>query len=291
MCMNNKQIVLVTGASSGIGKAAAQQLAKEGFTVYGTSRRGRYETVGLEGASYVLLPMTLENEETIRDAVQYILERHGRIDVLVNAAGSGIAGAIEETSAEEARGQFDVCFLGIVRTLNHVLPAMRAAKNGLVINIGSVAAFFPLPFQAMYSASKAALYSMTCALRMELMEFGVHVCQIEPGDVKTNFTQQRVITEKAKHTAYPVMFKRAYYEMVRSEMAGYEPERCARTVLKAVRMKNPPARLCVDVSYKLLSILSGILPWGVAEKLIMSMYMKNDPPPGWDADQRLGGQE
>ena len=291
MSMIENRIVLVTGASSGIGKAAAQQLAKEGFTVYGTSRRGRFETVGADSASFVLLPMTLEDETTIRDAVQYILERHGRIDVLVNAAGSGIAGAIEETSAEEARGQFDVCFFGIVRTLNHVLPAMRAAKSGLVINIGSVAAFFPLPFQAMYSAAKAALYSMTCALRMELKVFGIHVCQIEPGDVKTNFTQQRVITQKAKNTSYPVMFRRAYYEMVRSEMAGYAPERCAKTVLKAVRMKKPPARLCVDVSYKLLSILAGILPWGVAEKIIMSMYLKNDPPPGWDMDHRIGGHE
>lgn len=290
MCMNDKRIVLVTGASSGIGKAAALELAKQGYFVYGTSRQGKYQTVGADGVSFVLLPMTLEDEETVRDAVQYILERHGRIDVLVNAAGSGIAGAIEETSAEEARGQFDVCFFGIVSVLNHVLPAMRAANRGLVINIGSVAAFFPLPFQALYSASKAALYSLTCALRMELKPFGIQVCQIEPGDVKTNFTQQRVITDKAQNTAYTVPFRRAYYEMERSEMAGYAPERCAETVLKAVRMRKPPARLCVDVEYKLLSLLAGILPWSVAEKIIMSMYLKKDPPDGWRMEQVKKGE-
>lgn len=290
MSMNEKRIVLVTGASSGIGKAAAQQLAKEGCTVYGTSRRGKYETMGPEGASFTLLPMTLENEQTIRDAVQHILDRHGRIDVLVNAAGSGIAGAIEETTPEEAYTQFDVCFFGIVRTLNHVLPVMRAAGSGLVINIGSVASFFTLPFQGMYSAAKSALYAMTCALRMELKPFGIHVCQIEPGDVKTNFTQQRVITEKAKNTSYKVPFKRAVYEMVRSEMAGYAPERCAKTVSRAVRMKRPPARLCVDVQYKLLGIVSALLPWSFCEKIIMSMYLKNDPPDGWRMDQPLGGE-
>ncbi len=285
MGKNEERYVLVTGASSGIGRATALRLAQEGFTVYGTSRRGSYETVEQDGASFVLLPMTLEDEATIQDAVRYILDRHGRIDLLVNAAGSGIAGAIEETSAEEATRQFDVCFFGIVRVLNHVLPAMREARSGRIINIGSVAAFFPLPFQSMYSAAKAAMYSMTCALRMELKPYGIDVCQIEPGDVKTGFTDQRVIAQKAKNTAYPVMFRRAYYEMVRSEMTGYAPERCAKTVLKAALMKKPPARMCVDFSYGLLGVVAALLPWSICEKLIASIYLKNDPPEGWRMGQ------
>ena len=285
MGKNEERYVLVTGASSGIGRAAALRLAQEGFTVYGTSRRGSYETVEQDGASFVLLPMTMEDEATIRDAVRYILDRHGRIDLLVNAAGSGIAGAIEETSAEEAIRQFDVCFFGIVRVLNHVLPAMREARSGRIINIGSVAAFFPLPFQSMYSAAKAAMYSMTCALRMELKPYDIDVCQIEPGDVKTGFTDKRVIAQKAKNTAYPVMFKRAYYEMVRSEMTGYAPERCAKTVLKAALMKKPPARMCVDFSYGLLGVVAALLPWSICEKLIASIYLKNDPPEGWQMEQ------
>ncbi len=237
----------------------------------------------------MLLPMTLEKEDTIREAVRYILEKHGRIDTLVNAAGSGIAGAVEETSAEEACAQFSVLYFGVISVLNHVLPAMRAAKDGLVINIGSVAAFFPLPFQAMYSAAKAALYSTTCALRMELKPFNIRVCQIEPGDVNTNFTQRRVLTAKAKNSAYGLPFRRAQYEMVRSELAGYAPERCARTVLKAVKMKKPPARLCVDKSYKLLSIVAALIPWSISERMIASMYLKKDPPDDWRMEQITGG--
>jgi len=288
--MNSDQIVLVTGASSGIGRATAELFAKEGYIVYGTSRRGSYETVGQEGATFTLLPMTLQEEETIKGAVQYILERHGRIDVLVNAAGSGIAGAIEETSADEARAQFNVIFFGAVSVLNHVLPVMRKAKRGLVINIGSIASFFPLPFQAMYSAAKAALFSMTCTLRMEMKPFGVRFCQIEPGDTRTSFTERRVLTEKTKETAYRGPFLRALYEMERSEMAGKEPAHYAKAIVKAAKKKNPPARICPDPMYKALHVLGNILPWRAVEKALTSMYLKNDPPEGWNMEHRVGGQ-
>jgi short-subunit dehydrogenase len=288
--MSSEQIVLVTGASSGIGKATAEFFAKEGYTVYGTSRRGAYETVGKQGASFTLLPMTLQNEETIHTAVQYVLERHDHIDILVNAAGSGIAGAIEETSADEAREQFDVLFFGAVSVLNHVLPSMREAKHGLVINIGSVASFFPLPFQAMYSAAKSALFAITSALRMEMKPFGVRFCQIEPGDTKTSFTERRVLTKKSRETAYRRPFLRALYEMERSEMAGKQPEYYARAIVKAARKKNPPARICPDLMYKALHVAGNILPWRIVEKVLASMYLKNDPPQGWDMEHRVGGQ-
>jgi short-subunit dehydrogenase len=288
--MNSEQIVLVTGASSGIGKAAAEIFAKEGYVVYGTSRRGNYETVEPYGASLTLLPMTLQDEETIRSAVQYILKRHGRIDILVNAAGSGIAGAIEETTVKEAREQFDVLFFGAVSVLNHVLPGMREAKRGLVINIGSVASFFPLPFQGMYSAAKAAMFAMTCALRMEMKPFGVRFCQIEPGDTKTSFTERRVLTKKSSETAYKAPFVRALYEMERSEMAGVLPAHYAKAIVKAARKKNPPARICPDLMYKSLRLIADLLPRGATEKVVEAMYLKKDPPKGWDIEHRVGGQ-
>jgi len=288
--MDSRQIVLVTGASSGIGKAAAELFAKRGYQVYGTSRRGRYESVGPEGAAFTLLPMTLQDEASVQAAVQYVLERHGRIDILVNAAGSGIAGAVEETSADEAREQFDVLFFGVVRVLNHVLPAMRAAGRGLVINVGSVASFFPLPFQGMYSAAKAALFSMTCALRMEMKPFGIRFCQIEPGDSKTGFTERRVLTKKSRSSAYGMSFLRALYEMERSEMAGKDPAHYAEAIVKAAEMKNPPARICPDFEYRALRVVSSILPWRVAEKAIAGMYLSKDPPEGWDLEHRIGGQ-
>jgi NAD(P)-dependent dehydrogenase (short-subunit alcohol dehydrogenase family) len=289
--MNNGQIVLVTGASSGIGRAAAELFAKEGYAVYGTSRRGGYETVGPKGASFTLLPMTLQDEETIRAAVQHILERHGRIDILVNAAGSGIAGPIEEMTADEVRSQFDVGFFGAMGVLRHVLPAMRAARSGRIINIGSVAAFFPLPYQGMYSAAKAALYAATCALRLELRPFGISLCQIEPGDTQTGFTERRVLTGRAKETAYREPFLRALYEMERSELAGKQSAHYARAILKAARRRRPPARICPDLGYRTLRLLSSVMPWGAAESIIISMYLKKDPPPGWDMDHRVGGHE
>ncbi|MEL7604371.1 MAG: SDR family NAD(P)-dependent oxidoreductase, partial [Bacillota bacterium] len=171
--MNKQQIALVTGASSGIGKAVAELFATEGYTVYGTSRRANYETVSIGGACYTMLPMTLEDEQSVADAVAYVTEKHGRMDVLVNAAGSGIAGAIEETTADEAKTQFEACFFGVVRVLNHALPVMRAAGGGAVINIGSMAACFPIAFQGMYSAVKAALFMLTTSLRMEAGPYGI----------------------------------------------------------------------------------------------------------------------
>ena len=185
MIIQKQRVALVTGASSGIGKAIAQLMAKNGYTVFGTSRKASGQTVQTGDVSYVMLPMALEDESSIEAAVAQVIDRYGRIDVLVNAAGSGIAGAIEETTADEAKLQFDVCFFGVVSVLNHVLPHMRAAGGGTVINVGSMASCFPVPYQGMYSAVKAALLMLTATLRMELRPFGIRACVVEPGDTKT----------------------------------------------------------------------------------------------------------
>lgn len=277
---DNEKVVLVTGASSGIGQAVAQLMAKEGFVVYGTSRRAEYQQISADGAVYTMLPMTLEDESTIEAAVRYIAEKHGRIDVLVSAAGSGIAGAVEETTAAEARAQFDVCFFGIVSVLNCVLPIMRGQGSGTVINIGSMASVFPIPFQAMYSAVKSALMMMTQALRLEVRPFGIRACVIEPGDTRTGFTEKRVFTAKTAKTAYRQPLERALYEMIRAELAAKGPERCARAVLKAARLKNPPARISVGFGYKLFYVAARLLPLRVKEFALRMMYLKKDPPGG-----------
>ena len=285
----NAKVVLVTGASSGIGQAVAQLMAKEGFAVYGTSRRAEYQQIGADDEAYTMLPMTLEDEASIEAAVQYIKERHGRIDVLVNAAGSGIAGAVEETTAAEARTQFDVCFFGIVSVLSSVLPIMREQGSGTVINIGSMASVFPIPFQAMYSAVKSALLVMTQALRLELEPFGVRACVVEPGDTRTGFTDKRVFTKKSAATAYKQPLERALYEMIRSEMAAEGPERCAKAVLKAARMKKPPARVSVGFDYKLFYVISRLVPLSLKECAVRMMYLKNDPPKDavWTYDKQF----
>ena len=275
---NNKRIVLVTGASSGIGRAIAHKMACEGCIVYGTSRRANGEIVRAEDAAYTMLPMTLEDEESVKAAVAQIADKHGRIDVLVNAAGSGIAGAVEETTAQEAHAQFDVCFFGVIRVLNHTLPLMRQTGGGIVINIGSMASVFPIPFQGLYSAVKSALLMLTATLRLELEPYGIRACVIEPGDTKTGFTDRRVFTKKTAQTAYRQPLERALYEMIRSELSAQGPERCAALVSKLARMKNPPLRLSVGMGYKLLYMLAKLMPLRLKDFVLRKMYLRKNPP-------------
>jgi NAD(P)-dependent dehydrogenase (short-subunit alcohol dehydrogenase family) len=265
MYNKDEKITLVTGASSGIGKATAQLLAKEGYTVYGTSRRANYETVEYGGASYIMLPMTLEDEQSVKNAVEYVIEKHGRLDLIVNVAGSGIAGAIEETTAEEAMQQFNVCLFGVIRVLNHAAPHMREAKSGTIINVGSLSACFPVPFQGMYSACKAALFSLSTSLRMELKPFGVKVCTIEPGNTVSGFIQGRTYSKKTCETAYRPHLERSMC-VVNSEYAAYPPETCAKAILKVARMKNPPVRVSPGAGYKLVYGLSKLVSWRVKVK-------------------------
>ncbi len=269
---------LVTGASSGIGRAAARLLAKNGYVVYGTSRYANHETVEFEGASYTMIPLSLEDEQSIKKAVDHVIEREGRIDVLVNAAGRGIAGAIEETTAEEAAEQFDICFFGVVRVLNHVLPYMRARKSGMIINIGSLSAVFPVPFQAMYSACKAALFSMTTLLRLEMKPLGIKACTIEPGNTISGFIDSRRYSKKTCDTAYRLHLERALC-VINSEKAAYSPETVAKSVLKAANMKNPPVRISPGFGYKLLYCLSRLTTWKFKERALRQIYLKKDPQP------------
>ncbi|MBT3319613.1 MAG: SDR family oxidoreductase [Clostridia bacterium] len=280
-----KKIVLVTGASSGIGQETAKLMARQGYIVYGTSRLANFEKT-----SYTMIPMTLEDEGSVGAAVKHVAQAHGRIDVLVNAAGSGIAGAVEETSAEEAKAQFDVCLFGALSVQSAVLPYMRAQGSGMIINIGSMASCFPVPFQGMYSAVKAALFMMSATLAMELKPFGIKVCVVEPGDTKTGFTDKREYTKRTAKTAYNPYFERALYEMIRSELNAYGPQKCAKMVLKTAEQKNPPIRKSVGIGYKTLYAASKLLPWRAKMAVIKMIYLIKDPPSGavWTFDKQFG---
>ena len=270
--MENR-VALVTGASSGIGEEIARQLSKEGYTVYGTSR-----SADAKKPFCRMLRLDLADAETIDTAVDTLIKEHGRIDVLVNAAGSGIAGAVEETSADEARAQFDVCLFGAMSVQTAVLPYMKENKSGMIINIGSMAACFPVPFQGMYSAVKSAVFMMSATLAMEVKPYGIRVCCIEPGDTKTGFTGSRVYTKRTKKTKYNPYFERALYEMIRSEMAAYGPKKCAKLVIKTIKQKKPPIRKSVGLGYKTLYMASKILPWKLKMFILKKIYLEKDPP-------------
>ena len=187
MDTENKRVVLVTGASSGIGLACATHLAGRGYRVYGTSRRPGAGQAG----SLAMLAADVTDDGSVEQAVATVLDREGRLDIVVNNAGMGIAGPVENTSIEQAKWQLEVNFFGAFRVCRAALPAMRKQGSGYIVNIGSIGGLIAIPYQAMYSASKFALEGMSEALRMEVRPFGVRVVIIEPGDHKTGITQNR----------------------------------------------------------------------------------------------------
>src|SRR5256714_4077776 len=184
MAVKTEQVALVTGASSGIGAAAARELIGAGFTVYGTSRKA---AAGEERDGVVFLPLDVTDDESVASGVREVLDRSGRIDVLVNNAGLGIAGAAEESSIEQARKLFDTNLFGSIRMTRAVLPHMREQGSGRVINISSVLGLIPAPFGALYAATKHAVEGYSESLDHEVREFGVRVLLVEPAYTRTAF--------------------------------------------------------------------------------------------------------
>src|SRR4051794_2941819 len=177
-------VALVTGASSGIGEAAARELVAAGFTVYGTSRKA---VAGEQREGVTFLPLDVTDDASVAIAVGDVLARSGRIDVLVNNAGFGVAGAAEESSVDQARALFETNVFGLMRVTRAVLPVMRAQGSGRIINVSSIVGLIPVPFMALYASSKHALEGYSESLDHEVREHGVRVLLIEPGFTKTAF--------------------------------------------------------------------------------------------------------
>jgi NAD(P)-dependent dehydrogenase (short-subunit alcohol dehydrogenase family) len=189
MAVGTNRVAVVTGASSGIGEAAARELAGAGFIVYGTSRTA---TVGEERDGVVFVPLDVTDDESVADAVREVLARSGRIDVLVNNAGLGITGAAEESSIEQARALFDTNLFGSMRMTRAVLPQMREQGSGRIINVSSVLGLMPAPFGALYAASKHAIEGYSESLDHEVREHGVRVLLVEPAYTRTSFDANAV---------------------------------------------------------------------------------------------------
>lgn len=279
--MNNPygKVALITGASSGIGKCTAEELMNHGFRVYGVSRSGGQDRRSKDGFVRMLC-MDVCDGASIRRAVGEVIAKEGRIDILINGAGIGICGAVEDCSAEDAVKQMDTNYFGIVRMLNAVLPHMRERRNGLIINIGSVGGIFSIPFQTLYSSSKFAVEALTEGLRMELKPWGIKAALIEPGDTKTGFTGARRYAEGTGNSAYEGAFKNSIAQMEKDEQNGMPPSSVTKAILSLIKSKNPPVRRTVGIKYKLFVGLKRFLPARIVELLLTSIYAKGDKPGG-----------
>jgi len=260
-----KRVCVLTGGSSGIGKATAILLAKHGFTVYELSRNG----VDTDGIRHITADVT--EPDQVKAAIAKVLEAEGQIDLLVNNAGFGISGAVEYTDPKEAFSQLNVNFFGTLHCIQAVLPAMRAQKSGHIVNISSVAAPIAIPFQAFYSATKSATNSLTLALRNEVKPFGVKACAILPGDVKTGFTVARR-KSCAGAEIYGEAIDRAVAVMEHDEQNGMSPELVAQAVLRAANAKNPQAYYTVGLQYQVFVLLAKLLPASWTNALVGMIY-------------------
>lgn len=264
------RVVLVTGASSGIGKACAASLAARGDRVYGTSR---HPNASLP-SGVQLIPMDVNDDTSVASGVARVLEAEGRLDAVVNNAGFGIAGALEATTIEEAKSLFETNFFGVLRVCRAVLPAMRQQRTGTIINISSLAGRIGLPYQGIYSATKFAVEGATEALRMEVRPFGIRVVLIEPGDFHTGFTaHRRYVAAAEQDPIYREYMQRAMGVAEADEMHGAAPEAVARLVAHVLNSASPRVRYSVgSASQRAAAALKGVLPSRLFEWGLMHYY-------------------
>ena len=265
--MSNR-VAIVTGGTSGIGRATALALKEAGCTVYELSRRAQ----GVEGLHHIAADVT--KEETIRAAVAEIMAREGRIDILVNNAGFGISGAVEFTDTADAKALFDVNFFGMVTMNRMVVPIMREAGRGRIVNLSSVAAPVPIPFQTYYSATKAAVNAYSMALANELRPFGVTVCAVMPGDIRTGFTaaRKKIVTGD---DVYHGRISRSVQRMEHDEETGMEPAKAGAYIASvALRDGSRHPLYAIRFDYKFFTFLAKVLPARFLNWLIYCLYGK-----------------
>lgn len=280
--LSHHRVVLITGASSGIGKACADHLCQKGYFVYGTSRRVPSDyTEGLKDLHTgcpKMIQMDVRDDASVEQGIDLILRQKGRLDVVVNNAGFGIVGSVEDSSVEDVKDQFETNFFGVVRVCRAVLPHMRQQGSGYVVNISSLGGLMAIPFQGVYSASKFALEGLTEALRMEVKPFGINVSLIEPGDFKTGFTAGRVMTKQSRHNgAYAVRFKRALDVMEKAEISGPGPYRLARLLERIINHPSPRLRYTAGLLSQRFSVfLKKIMPSSFFEQMVLKAYKCDD---------------
>lgn len=262
--MDARRVAVITGGSSGIGAAAARTFASAGWTVYELSRSGQ------DAAGVRHITADVCDEASLRAAFDEVGRREGRLDLLINNAGFGVSGAAELCPPEDARRQMEVNFLGVLACSRLALPLLRESR-GRIINISSVAAVFAIPFQSLYSASKAAVNALTLALRNELAPFGVSVCALMLGDVHTGFTDAREKRHGGEEL-YGERIERSVRVMERDERGGMSPERVARKLLRMAERRRVKPLSSLGLKYRLFLLLGRLLPYSLSNRLVGMMY-------------------
>ena len=256
--------LILTGGSSGIGKAAAELFADNGYRVYELSRHGK--SVG----GIVHIDCDVTNEQQVREAVAKVIENDHRIDVLLSNAGFGISGAVEFTDTDDARRQFDVNLFGALNVVKAVLPQMRQQHDGMILFTSSVAAVLSIPYQSFYSASKSAINALALALRNEVAQFGIRVSALMPGDVSTGFTAARDKSD-AGAQVYKSM-RKAVETMENDERGGMSADRLARKMLWIVTRRNPAPLYTEGFNYQVFWLLEKILPKRLSNWIVGKLY-------------------
>ena len=261
------KVAVVTGASSGIGRCTAIALRDMGCKVYDLSRRN----IPIENVKHIKTDITIESD--VNSAVQTIIAAEGKVDILINCAGFGISGAVEFTTTEEAKKQFEVNFFGTVTVTRAFLPYMREQGSGRIVNISSVAAVAHIPFQTYYSASKAAIESYTSCLDNEVKMYGVRATAVEPGDICTEFTSAR---EKSFNgdDVYGGRIGKSVAGMEKDEAKGMHPEFAGKYIAKVALRKKVKPVCAIGTSYKILSVLCKTFPCSFRNWVVGMMYAK-----------------
>jgi len=260
---SNKKVILITGASSGIGYDAAQALARQGHRVYAAARRTELME-SLQADGVVTMKMDVTDSQSMVDGVRAVMEAEGRIDVLVNNAGYGYLGAIETVSIEEARRQMEVNLFGIAELTRLVLPAMRTQGSGRIINTSSIAGKAVIPFGGWYNVSKFSVEALSDALRMEMRPFGIDVVLIEPGGIKTDWgiIAARHLHDASLGTPYEDHALRMASLLDKGYRGNYlsSPSVVTRAICRAVGSRRPRTRYRIGLGSRSLLVLHALLP-------------------------------
>ncbi|MEM9679641.1 MAG: SDR family oxidoreductase [Bacteroidota bacterium] len=263
------KVVLITGGSSGIGKAIGEFLLEKGFIVYGTSRNPN----NYLDSKFPIIALDVTKPETITSCISEVLGKASRIDVLINNAGAGITGPVEEIPDQEIKRNFEINFFGPLNVIKAVLPSMRQQKSGLIVNITSIAGYMGLPFRGAYSASKGALELITESYRMELKPFNIEMVNVAPGDFATNIAAGRYHAPVLENSPYKDVYGASLKMMDDHVDDGGDPKDVAKAILKIINTNRPKIHYKVGAFMQKFSIvLKRLLPDNVYEKMLMNHY-------------------